>query len=408
MNITNVLIPTQFSVCQHEDSRGNLCILELNQNIGFECRRIYYLVGNDNLEARGFHAHKSLEQIIICMTGTIRIDLEDSSYEKYTFQLNTPTTAIYVPKGCWREIYPATKDSVLLVLASEVYSQKDYIRSKTEFNTYCDTLQTEKVENLPSAEKFRLTSNKHIDFSQENLNYESFRDLAKNKHLSNEEKIGFPNEYREGYENFILDDIKLKLPQLQEQKKHILDIGCGCGSLTQVLLRQCHKHNHQLYLVDSPEMLENLPNNDYISKVPGLFPSNLEAIKKIVSKVDCILCYSVIQYAFVDTNLFNFIDCLLSLLNVGGRLLIGDIPNYSKRKRFFSSTTGISFHQNFMNTDKTPDIQHYEISENKIDDAVIQSIISRAQLAGFDAYLMPQNNNLPMANRRDDILIIRP
>ena len=89
-------------------------------------------------------------------------------------------------------------------------------------------------------------------------------------------------------------------------------------------------------------------------------------------------------------------------------MLIGDIPNVSKRKRFFASDTGIKFHQAFMNTDDLPIVRFNQIEHDQIDDAVVMALLQRARAQGFDAYILPQGPSLPMSNRREDILIIRP
>jgi hypothetical protein len=89
-------------------------------------------------------------------------------------------------------------------------------------------------------------------------------------------------------------------------------------------------------------------------------------------------------------------------------LLIGDVPNVSKRKRFFASAAGVRCHQQYTGTEELPEVTFNTIETSKIDDAVVFSILSRARAAGFDAYAMPQAAELPMANRREDILITRP
>ena len=89
-------------------------------------------------------------------------------------------------------------------------------------------------------------------------------------------------------------------------------------------------------------------------------------------------------------------------------MLIGDIPNISKRKRFFSSASGIRYHQDFMKTDSKPEVNYCAIEGDKIDDAVILGVIMRARSQGCDAYWLPQSSSLPMANRREDILITKP
>ena len=80
----------------------------------------------------------------------------------------------------------------------------------------------------------------------------------------------------------------------------------------------------------------------------------------------------------------------------------------SKRKRFFASDTGVKFHQEFMKTTEIPLVKFNQIEHAQIDDSVVMGIVQRARQQGFDAYLLPQSNSLPMANRREDILIIRP
>ena len=89
-------------------------------------------------------------------------------------------------------------------------------------------------------------------------------------------------------------------------------------------------------------------------------------------------------------------------------MLIGDIPNSSKRKRFFASEAGIQFHKSFTQTDTTPAVSFNSLDPGQIDDATVMDIVLRCRQAGYDAYVVPQSNSLPMANRREDVLIRRP
>jgi hypothetical protein len=89
-------------------------------------------------------------------------------------------------------------------------------------------------------------------------------------------------------------------------------------------------------------------------------------------------------------------------------MLIGDIPNQSQRKRFFSSRNGVKFHQDFTGTNEIPKVSFTSVETGKIDDSVVIGLILRARAAGYDAYLLPQPSDLPMANRREDILIRKP
>ena len=241
-----------------------------------------------------------------------------------------------------------------------------------------------------------------------NLSFDKFKKLASDNALSCYEKIGFPDEYRKGKEKNIFQDIISKLTSINKKGQTVLDIGPGCSEVAIFLIEHCRKYSQRLILVDSQEMLDLLPVEPFIEKVPAYFPDECSSlIEEYKNKIDVILTYSVLHYVFDEGNLFSFLDKSLSLLSEGGQMLIGDIPNISKRKRFFASPTGVKFHQQFMKTDESPSVRFNTLEEKQIDDAVIMSIILRSRNAGFDAYWLPQPDILPMANRRDDILIIK-
>lgn len=241
-----------------------------------------------------------------------------------------------------------------------------------------------------------------------NIGYEDFRRLAKDENLSKYERIGFPDNYREGFEASIFADIRHKLTNLDASKQLVLDIGPGCSDLPTMLMEHCRAQRHNLHLIDSPEMLALLPDEKFVTKTEALYPNCPDLVAALSSKVDVILCYSVLHYILVDAAFFRFLDISLSLLAPGGQMLIGDIPNISKRKRFFASETGVRFHQEFMKTSDCPQVEFNTIEHDQIDDAVMFSLLQRARAQGFDAYVIPQATNLPMANRREDILITRP
>lgn len=241
------------------------------------------------------------------------------------------------------------------------------------------------------------------------LNYERFIFLAQNKNISQNERIGFPDSYRQGFEEAICNDIIRKFDNILHQNGYILDIGCGASPLTYMLLTIFKKHKLNVTLVDSAAMLDHINDEDNVHKIVGLFPKNSNKIKETFPNgYDYILCYSVLHYIFVDANIFDFIDSVIDLLKPGGMALIGDIPNISKRKRFFSSDAGKIFHKKFTQTTEDPIVDHFKIEFNQIDDSVIFGMMQRAQRHGCDAYLIPQPNNLPMHNRRDDLLIRKP
>lgn len=243
----------------------------------------------------------------------------------------------------------------------------------------------------------------------QNLDFAGFKELAKDKTLSPHEKIGFPDAYRAGQEAAIFEDIKLKLPNLTKSNQIVVDIGPGCGALALLLIEHCLANQSTLVLIDSQEMLEHLPDGENIIKIPAYYPNECQQLfEKYAQKANVILTYSVLHYVFEEGNLFGFLDATLDLLANEGEFLIGDIPNISKRKRFFASDTGIKFHREFMKTEENPKVEFNRNEAGQIDDAVLFSMIMRARQAGFDAYLLPQSKDLPMANRREDILIRRP
>lgn len=243
----------------------------------------------------------------------------------------------------------------------------------------------------------------------QNLDFAAFKELARDESLSPHEKIGFPDAYRARKETFIFDDIKTKLSNLEKGGQIIIDIGAGCGALAFLLVEHCLKNENTLVLIDSEEMLAQLPDDKKLIKVPAYYPNDCQSfLDEYAGRADAVLSYSVLHYVFDEGNLFKFLDATLGLLAVGGECLIGDIPNISKRKRFFASPNGVRFHQEFMNTTDEPTVEFNRIESGQMDDAVLLSLMTRARLAGFDAYILPQSHDLPMANRREDIFIKRP
>jgi hypothetical protein len=241
------------------------------------------------------------------------------------------------------------------------------------------------------------------------LSFEDFKKRAGDDTLTTHEKVGFPDAYRSGKEHLIFGDIVTKLASLDQPGRTVLEIGPGCSAPALMMIGRCRDRGHRLILVDSQEMLDHLPNEPFVTKVPGHYPGQCETLfHDYAGKIDVIVCYSVLHYLFAETNLFDFLDRSLALLADGGEMLIGDIPNVSKRKRFFSSPTGVRFHQDFTGTADIPSVNFIGPEPGKIDDGVILGLVLRARLAGFDAYLLPQPDDLPMANRREDLLIKKP
>lgn len=116
----------------HGDKRGKLVAIEALQNVPFEIKRVYYMFDTLPNESRGFHAHKNLEQIIIAMDGACRFVLDDGKSREEVL-LNRPDVALYIGPGMWREMHDFSYGCKLVVLASEHYDEKEYIRDYDEF-----------------------------------------------------------------------------------------------------------------------------------------------------------------------------------------------------------------------------------------------------------------------------------
>ena len=114
------------------DDRGSLVALEGNKTVPFDIKRVYYIFGTQPGVARGFHAHKALKQVAVCVTGKCRMLLTNGT-EKADIWLNSPTRGIVIDEMVWREMHDFTPDCVLLVLASEHYDEADYIRNYEDF-----------------------------------------------------------------------------------------------------------------------------------------------------------------------------------------------------------------------------------------------------------------------------------
>ncbi|HPO55891.1 MAG TPA: FdtA/QdtA family cupin domain-containing protein [Ignavibacteriaceae bacterium] len=114
---------------------GNITIVENLKSIPFEIKRVYYLYDIPGGEARGGHAHKTLNQIIIAASGSFDVLLDDGINKK-VINLNRPYIGLYVVPGLWRELLNFSSGSICMVLASEKYDESDYIRDYNNFTKY--------------------------------------------------------------------------------------------------------------------------------------------------------------------------------------------------------------------------------------------------------------------------------
>src|SRR5215203_3458342 len=111
---------------------GNVSRLQNGIEIPFEIKRVYYLYDVPGGESRGAHAHKTLKQILIAASGSFDVLLDDG-YSKKTVTLSRPFMGLYIKPGIWRDIINFSSGVICLVLASELYSARDYIRDYNDF-----------------------------------------------------------------------------------------------------------------------------------------------------------------------------------------------------------------------------------------------------------------------------------
>lgn len=116
------------------DERGGLVALEANSQIPFDIKRVYYIYGTAQDVARGFHAHKALKQVAICLNGSCRFVMDDGQ-SKQEIILNRPDQGLLIYAMQWHEMYDFSENCILLVLADQIYDESDYIRDYSSFLT---------------------------------------------------------------------------------------------------------------------------------------------------------------------------------------------------------------------------------------------------------------------------------
>lgn len=131
-----------FEFEEHGDERGVLISLEEQRNIPFEIRRCYFMYNLLPGVRRGFHAHKTLRQVLVCVRGSCKILLDDGT-EKAVVPLDRPNKGLYITADTWREMFDFSEDAVLMVLADQLYDESDYIRN---YDAFLEHIRKEKRE----------------------------------------------------------------------------------------------------------------------------------------------------------------------------------------------------------------------------------------------------------------------
>ena len=117
---------------QHTDERGSVSVVESGRDVGFPIRRVYYLHDLDAGKARGAHAHRALEQLVIAVHGSFTVTVDDG-FHRAAHTLTDPGVGLYVGPGVWRDLTGFSAGAVCLVLASHHYDESDYHRDYDEF-----------------------------------------------------------------------------------------------------------------------------------------------------------------------------------------------------------------------------------------------------------------------------------
>ena len=212
-------------------------------------------------------------------------------------------------------------------------------------------------------------------------------------------------------EKLVVNDILAKLDIGPDD--HCLDIGCGVGNFLIPLSFFCKS----ITGVDNEKCLKKIEQRvaglNNIHFLPGNF---LDVATK--EKFDKIVIYSVIQYLANEAELFAFIEKAISLLNTGGKILIGDIPNRSKADRYYATKRGAAWLAEFQRQRAAAQnrkekecivdfLQDVEKDNDyvSLDDDRVLGILKRARAKGCNSYLLAQPESLPFGGSRDDIVI---
>jgi oxalate decarboxylase/phosphoglucose isomerase-like protein (cupin superfamily) len=123
---------TIITLPKNHQLNGNLTVVNNNLEVPFDINRVYYLYDVPGGLSRGGHAHKDLQQLIIALSGSFDLILDDGKVKR-TFNLSRPNSGVYVPSGLWRELDNFSSGSICMVLASHEYDENDYFRNYENF-----------------------------------------------------------------------------------------------------------------------------------------------------------------------------------------------------------------------------------------------------------------------------------
>ncbi|MEA4998105.1 MAG: FdtA/QdtA family cupin domain-containing protein [Candidatus Limiplasma sp.] len=132
---------------RNPDFYGHLTPVSAGKEIPFDIRRVYYIYGVDAAAERGFHSHRALEQVLICLSGSVRIRVK-TPFQEEVVLLDQGHIGLYIGPYVWREMFDFSEHAALLVLASQDYDEHDYYRTYQEYEADARAYFTQKTEEL--------------------------------------------------------------------------------------------------------------------------------------------------------------------------------------------------------------------------------------------------------------------
>lgn len=241
----------------------------------------------------------------------------------------------------------------------------------------------------------------------ENLNLKLYADIAPSA-ISQSAKAGRNGLASDGeVEKMILDDIWNKISQKSNQD--VLDLGSGCGPLASLIMERCISSSHSLTMMDQGPVISEIVNfKNYSSDIKllrGIFPYESNLLEN--QKFDSIILYGVIHYA---TDPIDFVYSLIEFLKPGGHLLIGDIPNSDKKRRFLLTDYGKQVdgeYRSAMRLGENVVIGVESTPPLEFNDVLVTTILGLTRAKGYESFLLPQPLGLPFCFTRDDLLVVK-
>ena len=135
MAITSIYDCMLLTLPKNHQMNGNLTSITNSQEVPFDIKRIYYLYDVPGGNSRGGHAHKDLYQIMIALSGSFTVTVDDGMIKR-SFQLNQPYQGLLIPPGLWRDLDNFSSGSICMVLASELYDEEDYFRDYENYTQW--------------------------------------------------------------------------------------------------------------------------------------------------------------------------------------------------------------------------------------------------------------------------------